>query len=225
MGDRRFAMTANNLPQTVPLFPLGGALLLPGGELPLNIFEPRYVQMIKDVMATRHPYIGIIQPKGPCNCGCSCGNATPLYDTGCMGKITSFTETPDGRYLITVVGICRFTLTEELPSATPYRIARARWDDFSDIDLKPCTSCIKKIKPDLIERLHPFFEAHNMEVDWQKIDEIADDRLMTCLSMICPFDPAEQQALLEAPTQNKRCELMITMIDFALKSMGQSEQH
>ncbi|TVQ33952.1 MAG: peptidase S16 [Geminicoccaceae bacterium] len=195
----------NTLPTRFPVFPLAGALLLPGGNLPLNIFEPRYLQMTRDAMQT-DKVIGMIQPKGDAEKG----KPSPLYPTGCAGRITSFEETPDGRYLITLTGVARFDVVEELVTVTPYRqvlASFARWPE----DLRP-SSANPGRRDALIEAMHGYFDRQRIEIDWDAVGQAPLDGLITSLAMICPFTPSEKQALLEAPDSDGRMETLITLM-------------
>ncbi|MEM7045110.1 MAG: LON peptidase substrate-binding domain-containing protein [Pseudomonadota bacterium] len=177
----------HRLPSRFPIFPLSGAILLPGGNLPLNIFEPRYLQMVKDARR-RDKVIGMIQPNG--------GGDTPaLYPVGCAGKISNFEATEDGRNLITLTGLCRFEIAEELTVATPYRQVIADFEPWQN-DLQP-QQAPDSLRPDLVEALRSYFAVHDISVDWGQIERAPLEGLMTSLAMICPFEPSEKQALLE----------------------------
>jgi Lon protease-like protein len=179
----------SRLPSRFPIFPLSGAILLPGGNLPLNIFEPRYLQMTKDAMRG-DKVIGMIQPSG------SISNGEPaLYPVGCAGEITSFETTDDGRYLITLTGLCRFEIVEELTVATPYRQVVAGFDSWQG-DLEP-KAAPDSLRPELIDALRRYFAVHDISVDWRQIEMAPLCGLLTSLAMICPFEPSEKQALLE----------------------------
>ncbi|MEO1092848.1 MAG: LON peptidase substrate-binding domain-containing protein [Pseudomonadota bacterium] len=196
---------SNALPSRFPVFPLAGALLLPGGNLPLNIFEPRYLQMTRDAMQT-DKIIGMIQP-------CSEGDGSappPLYPTGCAGRITSFEETPDGRYLITLTGVGRFDVVEELVTVTPYRQVVAAFDRW-DEDLCPLNADASR-RPSLIKAMHGYFERQRIEIDWDAVDQAPLEGLITSLAMICPFTASEKQALLEADDYSARMETLITLM-------------
>jgi hypothetical protein len=201
----------SRLPSRFPIFPLSGAILLPGGNLPLNIFEPRYLQMVKDA---RHgdQVIGMIQPSTSCTEGNPC-----LYPIGCAGKITNFEATDDGRNLITLTGLCRFEIAEELTVATPYRQVIADFEPWQG-DLEPQTAP-DSLRPDLVEALRRYFAVHDISVDWGQIARAPLEGLMTSLAMICPFEPSEKQALLETPDAR---ELGRTLI--ALLKMGTLER-
>ncbi len=212
MEQNPFAPEFEDLPQTLPVFPLTSALLLPGGRLPLNIFEPRYVQMIEDAMATNR-MIGMIQPKP--NQAEDAEN--PLLEkTGCCGKIIEFSESPDGRYLITLSGVYRFDLVEELETTKDYRIIKPSWDAYKSDHSRSTKLCIDR--ENLKELLKDFFKIHSMDCDWNAVDTAGDEKLITCLSMICPFDPQEKQALLEAQCCKTRKELFLKMLEFAVKT-------
>jgi len=193
------------IPAVLPVFPLNGVLLLPRGNLPLNIFEPRYKAMVEDALAGAR-MIGIIQPRTEA--------AADLYKTGCVGRITSFEETDDGRYLITLTGLCRFDVAEELGPVKNYR--RVKPDAIAythDFDVKDCLGLDRE---DLKKMLRPYFDAQGLSCDLKAVDEVTDDKLITCLSMVCPLDAGEKQALLEAPDCHTRAKMFMTMIKMAL---------
>lgn len=198
----------SRLPSRFPIFPLSGAILLPGGNLPLNIFEPRYLQMTKDAMRG-DKVIGMIQPR-PGSAGIE-GDPT-LYPVGCLGKITSYESTEDGRNLITLTGLCRFEIAEELTVATPYRQVIAHFDPWQ-ADLEP-EAAPGSLRPDLVLALRRYFAVHDISVDWEQIERAPLDGLLTSLAMICPFEPPEKQALLEtadAPTLGKTLIALLKM--------------
>ena len=191
--------TEPDLPHELPIFPLGGALLLPRAHLPLNIFEPRYIHMINDALRT-HRMIGMVQPQ----------SGDELYKIGCAGKIVSFEETDDSRYLITLRGICRFKIKDEISSDTPYRQASISWCDYSN-DLKK-QDCPDLPKEEFFDLLKYYFEKNGLNVDWNLIKNTPDEKLISALTMICPFDVPEKQALLEAPCCMSRASLMTTIL-------------
>jgi len=207
----------DDLPAHLPLFPLTGVLLLPRGELPLNIFEPRYLNMTVDALAGSR-MIGMIQPTEHEN---SQPNP-PVYKTGCAGRIVAFQETDDGRFLLTLKGVCRFDVTEELASTRGYRPAVADWSRFRD-DLTPETGAAID-RERLFPSLKNYFRLHGIGVDWKAIEGSTDERLVTCLSMICPFEAPEKQALLEAPTLAARGDVLTTLVEMSVhaKSPGQA---
>jgi Lon protease-like protein len=203
-------MVMDDLPDFLPIFPLEGALLLPRGQLPLNIFEPRYLAMVDEALKT-HRLIGMIQPKNASQ-ESSEGHDVPLYDTGCAGRVTGFQETADGRYLITLTGVSRFRVTEELPLRKGFRTVRAHWNSYyADRATTPpepalCRTNLKKL-------LRLYFDRQGLECDWSLIDDAPPEKLVNCLSMICPFTPCEKQALLEAPCCDRRAQLLLTILE------------
>lgn len=198
--------TIDALPEIFPIFPLNGALLLPGGQLPLNIFEPRYLAMIEDALGQRR-LLAMIQPdRGKPKV--ACGSA--LFRVGCLGRISSFAETDDGRYLITLTGVARFVLVEEVEMRRGYRRVRGEFEPFA-ADLAP------PVLPDfdrdgLIEALRRYFRHRGIDANWQTVDAMGDAALVTSLSMVCPFDPLEKQALLEAPTLAERAQTLRALL-------------
>jgi len=208
--------TVDELPTTIPVFPLTGVLLLPRGRLPLNIFEPRYLAMTEDALAQRHRLIGMIQPVEPEQDG----KPPQLFPSGCAGRITSFSETEDGRFLITLAGLCRFTIVEEVETMRGYRRVVAdfaRWQ--RDLQAESMAGIDRK---HLLDLLKAYFAASSISADWEAIGATPDDRLITMLAMICPFEPQEKQALLEAPTLAERCKLMSGLMEMAILGSGSS---
>ena len=198
----------NNLPQTLPIFPLGGVLLLPYGRLPLNIFEPRYLAMTDDALATDR-LIGIIQPAT----SESQENENPVFKTGCAGRITAFSETEDRRYLITLSGLVRFDVAEEISTSRGYRRVVPDWSpykaDYSD------EKNFEFNKERLLIVLKRYFEKKAIDADWETINKMDNARLVTTLAMICPFDPPEQQALLMAKDIEERAETIISLLEIS----------
>ncbi len=195
------------LPQTFPVFPLAGALLLPHGKLPLNIFEPRYLAMVEDALA-RPRMFGMIQPDGhqpPTE------NGPALFGVGCLGRLSSFSETDDGRFLISLTGLIRFDVREELEMRRGYRRVTADFGRYaSDLD-RPDTELPQRAP--LIVALRAYFAVKGFDANWDAIDAMADDELLTTLSMICPFDPVEKQALLEAVDPGARAGTLLTLLE------------
>jgi len=206
------------LPETLPLLPLSGVILLPQARLPLNIFEPRYMTMIDNTLGQKGRMIGLIQP----NILENKDNISPsLYKIGCAGRISSFTETEDGRYLINLTGICRFTILEELPRELPYRTARLDWHSYAD-DLTPADEADINRKH-LIETLENYFKIQGIVADWNAVQNTPSDMLISSLVMICPLPPNEKQALLEASDLKSRAELLKTLLEMASLPQGESE--
>lgn len=206
----RFDPTFDDLPVTLPVFPLPGVLLLPRGVLPLNIFEPRYLNMIEDALACSR-MIGMIQPADPED-----KSPTPkLYSTGCAGRISSFEETDDGRILIALKGICRFRISEELSAVRGYRRVRPDWKPFeSDFDSPPDRTGFDRSK--LLPALKGYFHKNEIEANWEALEATPDERLINSLSMICPFGPPEKQALLEAGSVPERGEVLTALVEMAV---------
>lgn len=213
MSKNAYAPSFEDLPESIPVFPLMGVLLLPNGQLPLNIFEQRYLDMV-DAALSSHRLIGMIQPGNPTPQG-TIENAS-LTKVGCAGKIVDFSETSDGRYLITLSGVCRFKVNEELSAMTSYRQVKPDWYTYKK-DLESQGS-IDLDRDRLNELLSNYFDKEGLDCDWSMVEKAADEKLITCLSMICPFEPQEKQALLEASCCNKRSELFMTMLEMAVKS-------
>jgi len=195
-----------DLPQTLPLFPLAGAILFPRGVLPLNVFEPRYLNMVDDALGGER-LIGMIQPAAGQD-----DVATPrLTHVGTAGRITSFSETDDGRYLITLTGVCRFSIEQEAPLLRPYRQARVAYDTFAD-DLRPAEGRIDREK--LRHALRAYVDNHGYEADWSAVDDAPTEALVNTVSVVCPFDPPAKQALLEASSLEDRCAALIALLEW-----------
>ncbi len=211
MSDPRSYVAIEELPGTVPLFPLAGALMLPRGRLPLNIFEPRYIQMIDDCLTSRHRMIGMVQP------GHSDEEAghPSLQEVACVGRLSGFQEAEDDRYLITLTGVCRCKITSELDAMTPYRQARVDYTDFA-ADLAPAEDGDKINRPRLLELLREYLDTNNMDADWKMINSTGGEELVNFLSMISPFGPLEKQALLEAKTCVERTDILIALVEMVL---------
>ena len=212
---RRFSQA--DLPETIPVFPLPGALLLPRGRLPLNVFEPRYLAMLDDVVKSEHRLIGMVQPYA--------GRAQPprLHTIGCAGRVTSLSETEDGRYLIVLTGIARFRIREEVEGFTPYRRVIADWTDFAG-DLDRPDEVQGFDKDDFLELLRRYFDVANLSSDWDSMREADPEMLVNSLSMMCPFEVEEKQALLEAPGLSDRAETLTALLRFAIASGGDEGQ-
>jgi Lon protease-like protein len=204
-----------DLPDSIPVFPLPGALLLPRARLPLNIFEPRYLAMLDDTLKTQHRLIGMIQPVVMPE-GRSSGR---LHHIGCAGRVTSFQETEDGRYLITLSGASRFRLLEVQEGFTPYPRARVDWSSF-ERDLGRTERDEAFDRPAFLDVLARYFETAQLSSDWDSLKQAEPELLINSLSMLCPFDPEEKQALLEAPSLATRRETLVTLMEFALRSGG-----
>lgn len=202
----------NDLPGTIPVFPLSGALLLPRSRLPLHLFEPRYLQMLDDALKTPGRLIGMVQPNEVAGRG---GNG--LHTIGCAGRITQFSETEDNRYLITLSGISRFRVLSEVEGFTPYRRCEVTWDGF-DRDQGLTEEDTTFDRPAFLDLLGRYFEARSLSADWETLKEADDELLINSLSMMLDLDPEDKQALLEAPSLSTRRETLVTLIEFDLRS-------
>ncbi len=209
--------SSSDLPDTIPVFPLPGALLLPRARLPLQIFEPRYLAMLDDALKTPHRIIGMIQPRegGP-------EKGSGLSAIGCAGRVTSFTETDDGRYMITLLGVSRFRVQQEIEGFSPYRRCDVDWAGF-DRDLGPAERDSSFDQARFFGLLERYFETKGLNTDWDSLKEAEDELLINSLSMLCPFEPEDKQALLEAPSLITRRETLVTLIEFALRGGGGME--
>ena len=198
-------MRASDLPQVIPVFPLDGALLLPRGLLPLNVFEPRYLNMVDDAMSGER-MIGMVQTRAGGE------RARPaLAAVGCAGRITSYAETPDGRYLVTLTGVSRFSFLDELPTHTPYRQVRADFAPF-EADLHPAPELAAHERVALLDGLRAYLEGRGLEIDWEQTKDAPLEALVNSLSMALPFEAAEKQALLEASTLADRRAALIALM-------------
>ena len=212
-------LKASDLPGRIPLFPLRGGILLPRCTLPLNVFEPRYLTLIDDVLRGDR-LIGIVQPRliqegveSPE------GKAVPLRSTGGVGRLTAFQEADDGRYILTLTGISRFTLLNEIVQPKPYRVCDASFDAFSG-DL------VKGFGEEAVDRKHlltvlkTYLEAQDMKADWDSIGRSSTEFLVNALSMMSPYGPEEKQALLEAPDLKSRSEVLVALAEMQLATPG-----
>lgn len=216
VGNARYR-TGADIPELVPVFPLTGALLLPGGQLPLNIFEPRYLEMVEDALAGKR-IIAMIQPQiddsdEDDNDKFDETLRPPLSQVGCLGRITTYSETGDGRVLITLQGICRFRVLEEVHSRRPYR--QCRIAPFL-ADLEDPRDLGEIDRDALLAAFKDYLEVHNLEADWESISRAGNDTLVNALSMMSPFGPAEKQALLEAPDLKTRAATLIAITEMVL---------
>jgi Lon protease-like protein len=203
-------MKITDLPDAIPIFPLPGALLLPRARLPLHIFEPRYLTMIEDCMKTPSRLIGMVQPYD------APGAAGKLHAIGCAGRLTAFSETEDGRYMITLSGQSRFRVIQEVQGFSPYRRCEVSWSGF-DRDMGAPEVDPGMNRDTFLQLLGRFFQTQGLSTDWESIREAEDELLINSLSMLCPFEPEDKQALLEAPTLDTRRETLVTLIEFKLR--------
>lgn len=201
------------LPEIIPVFPLTGVLLLPRGRLPLNIFEPRYLAMTKDALGGER-LIGMVQPSDPQQDDNRGGGSNPpVYPIGCAGRITAFSETDDGRNLITLTGVSRFRIRQELPLLSGYRRVVADWGSFAR-DREPMAD--PGFDRDRFARaLKGYFAQRQISADWDAIEKAPGEHLVTSIAMLCPFAPNEKQALLEAADLEERARLLVALIEMA----------
>ncbi len=202
---------ASDLPSVIPVFPLAGALLLPRGQMPLNIFEPRYLAMIDDALAGDR-IIGMIQPED--GASLISGAKPHLRAVGCAGRISGYSETDDGRYLITLTGVARFRILEEVASDTAYRLCRVTAEPFAgdfavhgenDVD-----------RDGLISAFRAYLDAHELDADWDSVIKASNESLVNAIAMLSPYGPAEKQALLEAPDLKTRAETLVALSEISI---------
>lgn len=218
----------DDLPREIAVFPLTGVLLLPGGKLPLNIFEPRYLAMIRDALATSQRLIGMVQPlqptlddnRGPTEAVIR-GETPDLYRTGCAGRITTFEESDDGRYFLTLTGIIRFEAEQELPEKDGYRRVAADYSKYRGDLAEADAAAIDRVR--LLSALRSYFSLAEISANWEAIEAAPDDRLVTSLAMSCPFNAVERQALLEAPGVAERARVMVTLLEMSVADSTGSE--
>jgi Lon protease-like protein len=208
-GNARY-LTPDDLPNVIPVFPLSGALLLPGAQLPLNIFEPRYLSLIDDALAGKR-LVGIIQPSFEIMPGGKPSKG--LCQVGCIGRITSIAETGDGRYILSLTGICRFRLIEELTVITPYRQARIA-PFANDLSGEEDEASVDRVA--LLGAFRAYLDANTLEADWESVEKAGNATLVNSMSMMSPYGPAEKQALLEAPDLKTRAETLVAITELVL---------
>ncbi|WP_188789349.1 LON peptidase substrate-binding domain-containing protein [Salipiger pallidus] len=209
--SRRF-----DLPGLIPVFPLPGALLLPRSRLPLHIFEPRYLAMLEDALKTETRIIGMIQPD-PLS-----GSDKGLHRIGCAGRVTQFSETEDGRYMVTLTGLSRYRIESEVESFSPYRRCNVSWAGF-ECDLDGAESDDLFDRDRFMAMLDRFFATKDLSADWSTLKDADDELLINSLSMLLEFDPEDKQALLEAPSLQTRRETLMTLMEYAMRGGGGSE--
>ncbi len=209
-----------DLPEVIPVFPLPGALLLPRGQLPLNIFEPRYLAMIDDSLRDGHRLIGMIQPDE----AHPADEANPhLYKIGCVGRITQIAETGDGRYVLQLTGVSRFRVQEELAGETAYRRCRVSYAPFAG-DFVPRKGEEDVDRDGLLKALSAFLKANNLKADWEGIEQAPNEALVNALAMMSPYGAAEKQALLEAPDLKTRAEVLVALTEIELAKTEASDE-
>jgi Lon protease-like protein len=192
----------------IPVFPLPGAVLLPRGRLPLHIFEPRYLAMLDDALKSDNRMIGMIQP---------IDDGADLHQVGCAGRVTSFSELDDGRYMVTLTGVSRFRLTSEVEGFTPYRRFDVDWSEYSG-DLSPVAEDESFNRDHLFSILRRYLQAQDMSTDWDGLQEAEPEMLVNALVMLCPLSVKDKQGLLEAKTLSDRRKMLETLLEFSLLS-------
>lgn len=208
-----------DLPQKLPVFPLPGALLLPRADLPLNIFEPRYLEMVSDALSGER-IIGIIQPRDDSDTA----ERPELMKVGCAGRITSYAETPDGRMLVTLTGVSRFSIKSELAVDTAYRQVVADFKPFA-IDLVMDLGAAEVNRPALLTAFKDYLTANNMSADWSEINAASTEVLVNTLSLLAPYPASEKQALLEAPDLKTRADVLVALTEMALSKSFSGKRH
>lgn len=209
-------MLSSELPDTLAVFPLPGALLLPRARLPLHLFEPRYLQMLEDALKTPHRLIGMVQPNPSPNA------PDGLHMIGCAGRVTQFSETEDGRYLITLTGMSRYRVLKEVEGFAPYRRCDVNWGGF-DRDLGLTEADTGFDRPAFLDLLDRYFAAQELSTDWDSLKEADNELLINSLSMLLEFEPEDKQALLEAPSLSTRRETLVTLLEYHLRSGSTDE--
>lgn len=213
MSRGPFDPTIEQLPRVLPIFPLTGALLLPGGKLPLNIFEPRYLAMTRDALKSDR-LIGMVQPQEGEESGPVERTPPAVYRLGCTGRITAFSETDDGRYQIILSGLCRFDIVEEIESINGYRRVIPDFAPYYN-DLRKAPEGVVDRKR-LLASLRSYFKLQKIQADWSSIEAASDEHLITTLAMVCPFEPSEKQALLESPDLAERSRIMTALLEMVV---------
>lgn len=217
MKGNPFVASYSKLPGTIPVFPLSGAIVLPGSDLPLNIFEPRYLNMVNDALGS-HRMIGMIQPDPFAT------DKERLYLTGCAGRITQYRETSDGRIEMVLTGVCRFDITEELTTTRGYRMVVPDWSRYeADYDQPPSTD--DNEHQALVKDLKGYFERNKLEVDWPLLERLTTAKLVDSLTMALPLGPQDKQALLETPAAPDRAELLVSLINSQPQHPGSDVRH
>ncbi|MEM1287427.1 MAG: LON peptidase substrate-binding domain-containing protein [Pseudomonadota bacterium] len=216
---------SHRIPDIIPVFPLASALLLPRGQMPLNIFEPRYLAMVDYALANER-LIGMVQPKFERDGSPILGldpDAPPLCEIGCVGRISAFQETEDGRYLMTLTGVCRFLIVEEETSITPFRLCRVSTEKFQE-DFKHGAGEKLVDRDTLLSTFQAYLEANDLEADWSGVEKASNEALVNALCMMSPYGPPEKQALLEAEDLRARADTLIAITELSLAREGQEDR-
>jgi uncharacterized protein len=206
-----------DMPMNIPVFPLSGALLLPRSEMPLNIFEPRYLAMMDSAISS-HRIIGMVQPLGS-----SGGDKPALARIGCAGRITAFSEQPDGRLLVTLTGITRFAIVKEQEISLPWREMEATYDEFAG-DFEEGYGEDKVDRNELLGALRSYLDANGLKADWSEVAKAGNETLVNTLAMLAPYDSPSKQALLEAPDLKTRADVLVALTEVSLAREGSGQQ-
>ncbi len=220
MKLNRVYHSGSEMPPTLPLFPLAGALLLPRRPMQLNVFEPRYLAMLDDALSGER-LIGIIQPQAGED---AVGTTPELFKVGCAGRIVQFAEVGDGRCFLTLMGVARFRVEQELVTMTPYRIARADTSAFEK-DFTPGAGEAEVDRHSLVSALREFAKANDIKVDWDDIEKAPNEALVNALSMMSPYGAKEKQAMLEAPDLKTRAEILVAVSQMELERTADAPRH
>jgi Lon protease-like protein len=215
MQQSRFFPTVDQLPTALPVFPLESVIVLPGADLPLNIFEPRYLNLVEDVLRTHHMF-GMVQPDPS-------AKESGLYHTGCAGRITAYSETSDERILLSLTGIIRFHILRELPEVRGYRMVEPDWQPFL-ADLEQQNEKILSDRPSFTKRLRHFMREKSLDVDWRAVGQMTDLQLVHTMATLLPLESAEKQAILEAPNAFERASVLLAALELSTLS-GSSARH
>lgn len=211
-------MTPADLPTVLPVFPLPGVVLFPRARLPLHIFEPRYLALLEDCLKTPGRLIGMIQPRDE-----TPAEVPRLASVGCAGRLTSFSETEDGRYMVTLTGVCRFRLGAEVAGFPPYRRFQIDWTPYL-ADMESAESDSGFDKAGFLDLLSRYLRARNLGTDWTGLKEAETEHMVNALSMLLPLSAKDKQALLEAPTLSARRKTLVALLDFALRAGGGKDE-
>ena len=219
MSRSPFFPSLESLPQTLPIFPLAGAVVMPGSDLPLNIFEPRYLRMVADALAAQH-LIGMVQPD-PRH---SDDDAEPVYRSGCAGRITAYQETADGRITLVLSGVCRFDILSEALDEGGYRVAQVDWERFTR-DMADESTVLEADRDELDMALREYFRGRKLDTNWAVLVKLGMLELVHLLTTLLPLQPAEKQAVVEAVQPLARFEALMGALRFPTQGPGDGYRH
>lgn len=212
-----FLQRLPDLPDVLPMFPLSGAVVLPGVQLPLNIFEPRYIALVQAALASDH-LIGMVQPRGQ-----SADEQQEIHRVGCAGRITSYSETNDGRIVLVLTGLCRFKVLDELPMQDGFRRVKPDWQEFA-LDLEDDEASVAE-RDQFMGSLRAFCDQRSVEIPWDDISQMADADLVNLLCAHLPLDAEDKQALLETVPLRERATLMRGLMDMSAHASRLGTEH